>query len=186
MAFRTFDYYSTSNQESNSVILNDIIVERDKSKIQVNDVHKNSGNYPFFTSGETILYADKQLTKGFNIYLSTGGNAKVQAYYGDAAYSTDTWCITAKDDLQFYLYGYLKHIEAQMDKLYFHGTGLKHLQKPLFLKSKMCIPKSISLEKYNKIVVPLYRQISNIQRANFSLQALKNKMLPLLINEQVE
>ena len=185
LALRTFDYYSTVSLESNSVILKDIIVERDKSKIQVNDVQEGSGNYPFFTSGESILYTDKQLTKGFNIYLSTGGNAKVQSYYGEAAYSTDTWCITAKDNLQFYLYGYLKHIEAQMDKLYFHGTGLKHLQKPIFLKSKIYIPKGTSLEKYNKIVTPFYRQISEIQKVNFRLQAFKSKLLPLLINEQI-
>ena len=101
MALRAFDYYSTLDRESNSVILKDISVERDKSKIQVNDVQESSGNFPFFTSGETILYTDKQLTNGFNIYLSTGGNAKVQSYYGEAAYSTDTWCITAKDNLQF-------------------------------------------------------------------------------------
>ena len=185
LALRAFDYYSTLDRESNSVILKDIIVERDKSKIQVNDVQESSGNFPFFTSGETILYTDKQLTNGFNIYLSTGGNAKVQSYYGEAAYSTDTWCITAKDNLQFYLYGYLKHIEAQMDKLYFHGTGLKHLQKPIFLKSKIYIPKCTSLEKYNKIVAQFYRQISEIQKVNFRLQALKSKLLPLLINEQI-
>ncbi len=185
LALRAFDYYSTLDREPNSVILKDIIVERDKSKIQVNDVQKSSGNFPFFTSGEAILYTDKQLTNGFNIYLSTGGNAKVQSYYGEAAYSTDTWCITAKINLHFYLYGYLKHIETQMDKLYFHGTGLKHLQKPIFLKSKMYIPKSTSLDKYNKIVAQLYRQVSEIQKANFRLQALKNKILPLLINGQV-
>lgn len=185
LALRTFDYYSTSDRESNPVVLKDIIVERDKSKIQVNDVQESSGNFPFFTSGEAILYTDKRIINGFNIYLSTGGNAKVQSYYGEAAYSTDTWCITARDNLQFYLYGYLKHIETQMDKLYFHGTGLKHLQKPIFLKSKMHIPKSTSLDIYNKIVAQLYRQVSEIQKANFRLQALKNKMLPLLINEQI-
>ena len=185
LALNTFDYYSTSERESNPVVLKDIIVERDKSKIQVNDVQESSGNFPFFTSGEAILYTYKQLTNGFNIYLSTGGNAKVQSYYGEAAYSTDTWCITAKDNLQFYLYGYLKHIETQMDKLYFHGTGLKHLQKPIFLKSKMYIPKSTSLDKYNKIVAQFYRQISEIQKVNFRLQALKSKLLPLLINEQI-
>lgn len=185
MTLRIFDYYSALSNEVNSVILKDIIIENNKSKIQVNDVQPDSGNIPFFTSGDTILYTSERLTKGFNIYLSTGGNAKVQAYYGDASYSTDTWCITADNNLQFYLYGYLKHIENQIDKLYFHGTGLKHLQKPIFLKSKISIPRSDVLDKYNKIVMPLYRQISTIQKNNYCLKSLKNKLLPLLINQQL-
>lgn len=185
MTLRIFDYYSALSNEVNSVILKDIIIENNKSKIQVNDVQPDSGNIPFFTSGDAILYTSERLTKGFNIYLSTGGNAKVQAYFGDASYSTDTWCITANNNLHFYLYGYLKHIENQIDKLYFHGTGLKHLQKPIFLKSKINIPRGDVLDKYNKIVMPLYRQISTIQRNNHCLKSLKIKLLPLLINQQL-
>ena len=181
----TFDYFSKNNTKSNFVVLNDILVEKDKSKIQVSDVLDVSGFIPFFTSGETVLYTNKKLETGFNIFLSTGGNAKVQAYYGDAAYSTDTWCITAKNNLQFYLFGYLNHIKSQMDKLYFHGTGLKHLQKPIFLKSIITIPNEDLLIKYNTIVEPIYHQISKIEQSTIQLQYLKNKLLPLLINQQL-
>lgn len=185
LARATFDYFSKNNAKSNFVFLNDILVEKDKSKIQVKDVQDTSGFIPFFTSGETILYTNKKLETGFNIFLSTGGNAKVQAYYGDAAYSTDTWCITAKNNLQFYLFGYLKRIESQMDKLYFHGTGLKHLQKPIFLKSIITIPNEDLLIKYNTIIEPIYHQISKIEQSTIQLQYLKNKLLPLLINQQL-
>lgn len=95
----TFDYFSKNNTKSNFVALNDILVEKDKSKIQVSDVQDVPGFIPFFTSGETVLYTNKKLETGFNIFLSTDGNAKVQAYYGDVAYSTNTWCITAKNNL---------------------------------------------------------------------------------------
>ena len=185
LAHTTFDYFSKNNTKSNFVVLNDILVEKDKSKIQVNDVQDTSGFIPFFTSGETVLYTNQKLETGFNIFLSTGGNAKIQAYYGDASYSTDTWCITAKNNLQFYLYGYLKHIESQMDKLYFHGTGLKHLQKPIFLKSIITTPNEYLLIKYNTIVEPIYHQISKIEQSTIQLQYLKNKLLPLLINQQL-
>lgn len=67
-------------------------LEKDKSKIQVSDVQDVPGFIPFFTSGENVLYTNKKLENGFNIFLSTGENAKVQAYYGDVAYSTNTWC----------------------------------------------------------------------------------------------
>lgn len=184
LAHTTFDYFSR-NTKNNFAVLNDILIEKDKSKIQVNDVQGASGFIPFFTSGEAVLYTNKKLETGFNIFLSTGGNAKVQAYYGDVAYSTDTWCITTKNNLQFYLFEYLKHIESQMDKLYFHGTGLKHLQKPIFLKSIITIPNKDLLMKYNTIVEPIYHQISKIEQSIIRLQCLKNKLLPLLINQQL-
>lgn len=180
-----FDYFSKHNNYENKIALNDIIVEKNKSQIQVNNIIDGSGNIPFFTSGESILYTDNSLTNGFNIFLSTGGNAKVQSYYGNVSYSTDTWCITSKNNLQYYLYGYLKHIENQMDKLYFHGTGLKHLQKPLFLKSIIEIPNNSVIQKFNLIVEPMYIQISKLTQSNVKLQRLKNKLLPLLINQQL-
>lgn len=185
LALNSFDYFSKDNSSSNSVILRDILIERDKSPLQVNNVVDGTGDIPFFTSGETILYTNEGLATGFNIFLSTGGNAKVQSYYGDVSYSTDTWCISAKNNLQFYLYGYLKHIETQMDKLYFHGTGLKHLQKPIFLKSVINIPDAAALEKYNTVVQPIYIQISKIEQSTIKLQRLKAKLLLLLINQQL-
>ena len=180
-----FDYFSKHNNYENKIALNDIIVEKNKSQIQVNNIIDGSGDIPFFTSGESILYTDNSLTNGFNIFLSTGGNAKVQSYYGNVSYSTDTWCITSKNNLQYYLYGYLKHIENQMDKLYFHGTGLKHLQKPLFLKSIIEIPNNSVIQKFNLIVEPMYIQISKLTQSNVKLQRLKNKLLTLLINQQL-
>lgn len=180
-----FEYFSKHNNYENKIALNDIIVEKNKSQIQVNNIIDGSGDIPFFTSGESILYTDNSLTNGFNIFLSTGGNAKVQSYYGNVSYSTDTWCITSKNNLQYYLYGYLKHIENQMDKLYFHGTGLKHLQKPLFLKSIIEIPNNSVIQKFNLIVEPMYIQISKLTQSNVKLQRLKNKLLPLLINQQL-
>ena len=185
MAHNTFDYFSKINTETNFVVLNDILIEKNKSKLQVSDVQDLSGFIPFFTSGDAILYTKEKLTTGFNIFLSTGGNAKVQAYYGDVAYSTDTWCITAKKNLQFYLFEYLKHIESQIGKLYFHGTGLKHLQKPIFMKSTINILNANLLMKYNAIVDPIYRQISNIEQSTIQLQKLKDQLLPLLINQQL-
>lgn len=94
-----FDYFSKHNNYENKIALNDIIVEKNKSQIQVNNIIDGSGDIPFFTSGESILYTDNSLTNGFNIFLSTGGNAKVQSYYGNVSYSTDTWCITSKNNL---------------------------------------------------------------------------------------
>ena len=38
------------------------------------------------------------MVDGRNSFLNTGGNAAVKFYIGEAAYSTDTWCITANQN----------------------------------------------------------------------------------------
>ena len=52
-----------------------------------------------FLSGETILEWKEALVEGRNCFLNTGGNADVKFYVGGAAYSTDTWCISARDKI---------------------------------------------------------------------------------------
>ncbi|MYV21291.1 hypothetical protein FYN05_05590 [Lactobacillus salivarius] len=109
-----------------STRLKDIIVENPKSKIKVSDV-KNDGEIPFFTSGADILSTNESIVSGLNCYLNTGGNADVKYYYGEASYSTDTWCITAENETKYILPFVLNKIKPSMDKVFFQGTGLRHL-----------------------------------------------------------
>ena len=118
-------------------IINDILCEHAKSTIQVNDSVGVSGNYPFFTSGETVNEWQTALVDGMNCYLSTGGNATIKGYYGKATYSTDTWCVFGKGDYSFYLYSYLKSIIRSINDSFFAGSGLTHLQKDSLVLVKL-------------------------------------------------
>lgn len=89
--------------------LDNIIVENLKSTIPVGAAKSNRGKFPFFTSGDSVLSWNNSLVDGRNIFLNTGGNAGIKFYVGKVAYSTDTWCITAKN-LTDYLYLLLKTI----------------------------------------------------------------------------
>ena len=77
------------------ISLGELISEAAKSPVQVNEAREHHGSIPFFTSGNEIILFDKKFVDGFNIFLNTGGNADIKAYKGAAAYSTDTWCISA-------------------------------------------------------------------------------------------
>ena len=83
--------------------LGDILIENPKSTIQVSDAKGKIGDFPFFTSGDAILRWTEFIADGRNTFLNTGGNADVKFYIGKAAYSTDTWYITAKKQLLFYI-----------------------------------------------------------------------------------
>lgn len=167
-----------------SAKLKDVIVENPKSKIKVGDV-KNIGEVPFFTSGAEILSTNDSIVSGLNCYLNTGGNADVKYYYGEASYSTDTWCITAEDGMKYILPFILDKIKPSMDKVFFQGTGLRHLQKNLLREYSLCIPDNDVLKKFEKIARDVFVQQHNLLAENRKLESLKEFLLPLLMNGQV-
>lgn len=165
--------------------LGDILKESDKSQIQVGEAKQNIGTYPFFTSGEEIVLYKDYFVSGAYCYLNTGGNADVKFFDGKASYSTDTWC-TSFNEYTYIMNEYLQSIKPLMDKLFFSGSGLKHLQKEAFKKQKVLIPSEDIVFKYNDIVNDCHKQVSKIYMQNIELNNLKSKLLPLLINGQLE
>ena len=164
--------------------LGDIIVENEKSSIQVGEAKEASGDYPFFTSGDAILRWSSAIVSGRNCFLNTGGNAGVKFYVGDAAYSTDTWCITGADYYADYLYLLLESLKPELNLKFFQGTGLKHLQKPLLRDKPIYIPTESEIKSFNDAVQPWMTMISENVRQNQELISLRNWLLPMLMNGQ--
>lgn len=119
-----------------------VIVEKAKSTIKVSDA-ANFGEFPFFTSGDSILLHDRKIIEGENLFLATGGVANIKYFKGEAAYSTDTFAISTNEDTKAqYLYYYLLSKVGYINKNYFEGSGLKHLQKKDFRKHVFVLPSS--------------------------------------------
>ena len=116
--------------------------------------------------------------------MNTGGNADVKFYVGKAAYSTDTWCLSAKDNLSDYLYLLLSSIKPELDQKFFQGTGLKHLQKPLLKDRAIYIPKKNETDDFNRQIMPMFNIISENTRESQQLTALRDWLLPMLMNGQ--
>lgn len=163
----------------------DVIIENQKSTIPVGEAKSIGGEFPFFTSGDAVLSWTDSLVDGRNIFLNTGGNAGIKFYVGEVAYSTDTWCITAKN-LSDYLYLLLKVIEPELDKKFFQGTGLRHLQKPLLKERAIYISTEAEREKFNSVAEPCFTKISANNRENRRLAELRDWLLPLLMNGQIK
>ena len=164
--------------------LKDILVEADKSSVQVGEAKQSTGEYPFFTSGSAILKWDTPFINGRNCFLNTGGNADVKFYVGEAAYSTDTWCISANKNMSDYLYLLLVSIKPELNQKFFQGTGLKHLQKPLLKDRDIYIPDFEELQIFNEQVNPMFNVISENTRENQELTTLRDWLLPMLMNGQ--
>lgn len=163
--------------------IGDILIIADKSKIQVNGA-KEKGEFPFFTSGKSILAYHEYFVDGFNVFLNTGGNPDIKAYKGKCAYSTDTWCISAKQ-YSYILYHYLLKLMPQFEQLFFAGSGLKHLQKDALKSKYILLPDNKVLEAFNESCSSIWGRITNCLIQNLELSSLRDFLLPLLMNSQV-
>ena len=154
-----------------------IIFERKKSGLKVSDA-SNHGRFPFFTSGEQILWHTEKIVDGENIFLATGGVANVKYYDGETAYSTDTYAIYTDEQTHTkYLYFELLNINYYINANYFQGSGLKHLQKKDFKNHILKIPKSTTeqhqiatiLSKVDKAITQTQQLIAKYQRIKTGL-----------------
>lgn len=182
MAYDTYMHTFYGKKPNGKLI--DILIENDKSKVQVGEAKESDGTYPFFTSGEAILRWKENFVDGRNCFLNTGGNADVKFYVGKAAYSTDTWCISANQNLGDYMYLLLLSIKPELDKKFFQGTGLKHLQKPLLKDRPIYIPATNEISAFNSQVQHWFDIIAENTRENQHLTALRDWLLPMLMNGQ--
>lgn len=165
--------------------LGDIIIEHSKSAVQVGEAKEQSGNIPFFTSGDAIYHWTESFVSDRSVFLNTGGKADIKFYVGDAAYSTDTWCISGTNNLSDYLYLMLKSIKPELDQKFFQGTtGLKHLQKPLLKDRLIYVPTNDELIAFNADIQPWLSMVSDNVRGSEELTSLRDWLLPMLMNGQ--
>ena len=79
---------------------------------------------------------------------------------------------------------FLLSIKPELDKKYFLGTGLKHLQKPLLKTREVYIPSKTELDMFNSIISPSMNTISSNIREIDTLKKLRDWLLPMLMNGQ--
>lgn len=160
----------------NKIKLGETYQEHSKSKFQVQDAD-NIGQYPFYTSGDKILKHSEYNVDDEIIFVATGGKANVKYNSGKAAYSTDTYAIRGKQHSSKYLYYLLLDKLSFIDRNFFSGSGLKHLQKKDFKDWKIGFPDDINEEKriasflnnLDKAIVSTEQLITKYQRIKTGL-----------------
>jgi restriction endonuclease S subunit len=170
----------------NELKLGDTFQELPKSKYQVQHAD-NIGHFPFFTSGDSILSHSLFNVDDDLIFLATGGKANVKFHSGKAAYSTDTYAIKGKNHSSNYLYYLLLNNLSFIDRNFFSGSGLKHLQKKDFKNWLLSFPDDITEEK--KIVQFLYtidRVIVSTEQLITKYQCIKIGLLHDLLTRGID
>lgn len=126
--------------------LGDTFQELPKSKFQVQHAD-NIGHFPFYTSGDSVLTHSEFNVDDEIIFLATGGKANVKFHSGKAAYSTDTFAIKGKYHSSKYLFYLLLNNLSFIDRNFFSGSGLKHLQKKDFRNWLLNFPDDTNEEE---------------------------------------
>ena len=164
-----------------------IIVVKAKSTIKVSEA-ANFGEFPFFTSGDNILLHDEKIIEGENLFLATGGVANIKHFDGEAAYSTDTFVISTNEEAKAqYLYYYLLSKVGYINKNYFEGSGLKHLQKKDFRKHVFVLPSSpTEQQKIASILSKLDEAITQTEQLIEKYKKIKDGLMHDLLTRGID
>lgn len=166
--------------------LGDTFQELPKSKFQVQHAD-NIGHFPFYTSGDSVLTHSEFNVDDEIIFLATGGKANVKFHSGKAAYSTDTYAIKGKDHSSKYLFYLLLKNLSFIDKNFFSGSGLKHLQKKDFRNWLLNFPDDTNEEeRIVQFLSTLDRAIDYTKQLIAKYQRLKTGLLHDLLTRGID
>lgn len=160
-----------------------------------------NGNIPWLNSGEVaefpILNAEKRITEeavknSATAYLPAGSvtlsitrHLRPSIMAIDACINQSVAGIKENDILKNgYLYPYLVNEIPRLNTLR-GGAQQPHINKDTVDKSPIVIPAQNVLQQYYEEVNPLYKEIIEKAKESQKLTALRDKLLPLLMNGQV-
>ena len=176
----------------------------DEKSAEDNDVvlilrGNNISNNHIVYDGNTV-YLDKSFVSeeqkihkyDFVMTMSSGSKehvGKSAMFLFDSPHSYGAFCnkITPAKDCQFFLENYL---HSEYFKKYIQitcsGTGINNLTNEHFDKAFFPFPDNEVLKSFNQKINPIYEQIGVLEKENLRLMGLRDRLLPLLMNGQVE
>ena len=170
----------------------------DKDVVLILRGNNISNNHIVYDSN--TVYLDKSFVSeeqkihkyDFIMTMSSGSKehvGKSAMFLFDSPHSYGAFCnkITPNKECQFFLENYL-HSEffKKYIKVTCSGTGINNLTNEHFDKALFAFPTENLLKSFNKKVGPIYEQVGVLEQEIQKLTALRDRLLPLLMNGQVE
>lgn len=170
----------------------------DKDVVLILRGNNISNNHIVYDSNTVYLdnsfVAEEQKIHKYDFVMTMSSGSKEHVgksamFMFDSPHSYGAFCnkITPNEDCQFFLENYL-HSEyfKKYIKITCSGTGINNLTNEHFDKALFAFPDDEILKSFNEKVNSIYEQIGVIEKENLRLTALRDKLLPLLMNGQVE
>ena len=170
----------------------------DKDVVLILRGNNISNNHIVYDSNTVYLdksfVSEEQKINKFDIVMTMSSGSKEHIgksamFLFDSPHSYGAFCnkITPNKECQFFLENYLhsKFFKKYL-KVTCSGTGINNLTNEHFNKAFFAFPIEKLLEYFNEKVGPIYEQMGVLEKEIQKLTALRDRLLPLLMNGQVE
>ena len=169
----------------------------DKDVILILRGNNISNNHIVYDNNTVYLdksfVSEEQKINKYDIVMTMSSGSKEHVgksamFLFDSPHSYGAFCnkITPAKDCQFFLENYL---HSEYFKKYIQitcsGTGINNLTNEHFDKAFFSFPNNEVLESFNQKINPIYEQIGVLEKENLRLTVLRDRLLPLLMNGQV-
>jgi len=144
-----------------------------------------TGNYPVYGSGGEMRRVSAYLYNGETILMPRKGSLNNIMYVNRAFWTVDTMFYSEMKipHCAKYVFFSIKDIDfTRWDS----GTGVPSMTASLLYSIPIVKPNDTILQTFDKILFPIFQKLEKVQLENESLTTLRDSLLPLLMNGQVE
>ena len=168
-----------------------------------NDLSFWNGEIPFFTPTDTSqgvfqLDTEEHITedglrncssvlfeKGTVFVTARGSVGKLALTARKMAMNQSCYALKPKADCGEFLYFLTQELIHHL-RIKSSGSVFKSIVSNDIKLTQMCIPDNQSIQAYSKVIEPLFEKILNCSHENQQLAALRDWLLPMLMNGQVQ
>lgn len=145
----------------------------------------DSGDIPVYGSGGLMRKVNKFLYSGESVLFPRKGTLNNVMYVNETFWTVDTmfYSIPKKQSLALYVYYNAKHFDFEKMNT---GTGVPSMTSSIIKELPIIIPDTSILDSFDKTIQPIYQQVFSNRKENEELTKLRDYLLPLLMNGQIE
>lgn len=145
----------------------------------------NDGNYPVYGSGGIMRYVEKFLYDKESVLIPRKGTLNNVFYINEPFWSVDTMFYTEmkKENIAKYVYFFVKGKDLNSMNA---GSAVPSMTTEILNAMEVVIPDDKQLEKFDALVLPMFKQMKQNIIENEKLVSLRDTLLPKLMNGEIE
>ena len=145
----------------------------------------NDGIYPVYGSGGIMRYVEKPLYDKESVLIPRKGSLNNVIYVNEPFWSVDTMFYTEmkQPNIAKFVFHFVKSKDlASLNA----GSAVPSMTTDILNSMELRIPSADRLAEFEAIVAPLYRAIEDNTRQSARLSALRDTLLPKLMNGEID
>lgn len=174
-------FVSTQHETDRIGLLSELItVKYGKDHKKLND-----GFFPVYGSGGIMRYVEKSLYDKESVLIPRKGSLNNVLYVDEPFWSVDTMFFTEMKmpNIAKFVFHFVK--SKDLDSLN-AGSAVPSMTTDILNSMKVRIPSAERLAEFEEIVAPLYRTMKENVRQSEHLSALRDTLLPKLMNGKID